>query len=283
MDHRRTDVLVTGVPRGGTTLAGALLDSLPDTVCLSEPPWQWHKSTGGQLDIGSDPTGEVFAKWLVGDFVDIRRRLLIGEEVLDRRRRDARPSTNYHPANSGSQPVSASDLSMRPVRGGELTTDFTLAIKHNGPYLTALRPLLRLQHFKVIALVRHPVDVIHSWRSLNLPVSRGKMQDAARCWPEMAAVTDSGDVLKRQVLIYDLICERLQSFRDQISILRYEDVCAAPGLISAAVGAKDMPDKQLITKPSRQVDAEQSEIIASALNAYGSHYRHFYPDLGASG
>ena len=30
-------LLLTGVPRSGTTLAAALLDQLEDTVCLSEP------------------------------------------------------------------------------------------------------------------------------------------------------------------------------------------------------------------------------------------------------
>ncbi len=276
---RHTNVLVTGVPRGGTTLVGALLDSLPDTICLSEPPWQWHKATGGKLDIGPDPTGDEFAKWLVGDCVDLRRRLLQGEEVMDRRGADNRPSTNYHAADAGSRSVLASGLALRPLKAGRLSVHFTLAIKHNGPYLTALGPLVRLGHFRIIGVVRHPVDVIHSWRSLKLPVSRGKMHDAARCWPEMAAVTESGEIMKRQVLIYDLICERLHRFRGQVQVLRYEDVCREPGLVTSAIGADMVADQDLIRQPSRQVDAEQRATITQAVKQYGRHYRHFYPDL----
>lgn len=275
---RPLDVLVTGVPRGGTTLVGALVDSLPDTICLSEPPWQWHRSTGGQLDIGPDPSGDIFAKWLVGDFVDIRRRLLCGEEVLDRRVKDDRSPTNYHAAAPAGMPAEASGFALKPVQNLGLTPDFTLAVKHNGPYLTALGPLLKLAHFVMIGVVRHPVDVIHSWRSLNLPVSRGKMHDAARCWPEMAKATESGDALKRQVLIYDLICQRLHACRDQMTVLRYEDVCAEPVLVARAVGSDALPNTALIAEPSRRADAEQRGIIGSALKAYGRHYRNFYPE-----
>lgn len=274
----RTDVLVTGVPRGGTTLVGALLDSLPDTVCLSEPAWHWHKATGGKLDIGPDPRGEVFAKWLVGDFVDLRRRLLNGEEILDRRSGDNRAPTNYHAAGPGGQNVAGAGVTVRRFSAARLEPDFTLAIKHNGPYLTALGRLVELDHFAIVGVVRHPVDVIHSWRSLDLPVSRGKMHDAARCWPEMAQATSGGDILQRQVLIYDLICKRLHTYRDRLTILRYEDVISDPARVALAVGSSSRPDTDIVGEPSRSVSAEQRSLIADALRQYGEHYRLFYPD-----
>ena len=34
------DLIISGIPRGGTTLTTALIDSLPNAVCLNEP--QWH-------------------------------------------------------------------------------------------------------------------------------------------------------------------------------------------------------------------------------------------------
>ncbi|MFW5815740.1 MAG: hypothetical protein ACOCVP_02690 [Wenzhouxiangella sp.] len=276
----RTDVLVTGVPRGGTTLVGALLDSLPDTVCLSEPAWQWHKATGGKLDIGPDPRGEVFAKWLVGDVVDLRRRLLAGEEILDRRSVDNRSPTNYHGASDDAGQTGCSGVQVRRFSPGRLEPDFTLAIKHNGPYLTALGPLLNLDYFTIIGVVRHPIDVIHSWRSLDLPVSRGKMHDAARCWPEMAQATAAGDLLKRQVLIYDLICQRLYACREQLTLLRYEDVLADPACVPRAIGVDTPPAPGLVGKPTRTVSEQQRRVIADALLRYGHHYRRFYPDAG---
>mgnify|MGYP003643657916 FL=1 len=275
---RRVNVLVTGIPRAGTTLVGALLDSLPNTVCLSEPPWHWHKSSGGKLDIGPDPTGEIFAKWLVGDFVTLRRKLVAGEPVQDRRSDNNQSLTNYYAARSSLEQSEHSAVHLKEFSAASLNEDFTLAIKHNGPYLSALGPLVELDFFTIIGLVRHPVDVINSWRALNLPVSRGKMHDAARCWPEMARATDNGEVLQRQGMIYDLICERLYSYRDRVSVLRYEDVVSDPACLARAVGSPSQPATELIGKPSRSVSEQEFALISDALLKYGRHYRLFYPE-----
>lgn len=275
---RRVNVLVTGIPRAGTTLVGALLDSLPNTVCLSEPPWHWHKSSGGKLDIGPDPTGEIFAKWLVGDFVTLRRKLLAGERIQDRRSDNNQSLTNYYSARSSLDQQDHQALHLKEFSAPSLSEDFTLAFKHNGLYLSALGPLVELDFFTIIGLVRHPVDVINSWRALNLPVSRGKMHDAARCWPEMARATDEGGVLQRQVMIYDLICERLYSYRDRVSVLRYEDVVREPACLARAVGNSSQPSTELIGKPSRSVSEQESALISAALLKHGRHYRLFYPE-----
>lgn len=272
------NVLVTGIPRAGTTLLGALLDSLPNTVCLSEPPWHWHRSTGGQLDIGPDPTGEVFAKWLVGDFIDLRRKLVDGESVRDRRSEINQPFTNYHSARSSAEQKKHSALQLRNFSLASLDAQFTLAIKHNGPYLTALGPLVDLEYFSIIGMVRNPVDVIHSWRSLNLPVSRGMMHDAARCWPEMAEATKSANTLKRQVMIYDLICKRLHAYRDRISILRYEDVIRDPSRVARVMNSPSQPDPGIIDRPSRSVSEKEHALITDAFSKYARHYRFFYAE-----
>jgi hypothetical protein len=271
-------VLITGIPRSGTTLAGALVDSLPDTVCLSEPPWHWHKATGGKLDIGPDPDGSNFAKWLVGDCVSLRNRLLAGDAVLDRRTASGRPLTNYHQATDGNATPERTQIGTSGFSASGLSPDFTLAIKHNGPYLTALGPLLDLAWFTIIALVRNPVDTLHSWRSLDLPVSRGKMHDAARCWPEMAAATAQGDVLQRQVMIYDLICQRLHAYRERVHIIQYEALQAEPGILCQVLGVLDRLDRTIVGKPSRQVSADERAVIVTALERFGKHFRVFYPD-----
>jgi hypothetical protein len=268
------NVLLTGIPRSGTTLAGALIDSLPDTVCISEPPWHWHRATGGKLDIGPDPDGSVFARWLVGDFVAMRAKLLRGETVQDRRAADAAPLTNYHDAGAGSAAATAT----RHFSRSGLSPDFTLAVKHNGPYLTALQQLLDLEWFTVVAIVREPVAVIHSWRSLKLPVSRGRMHDAARCWPELEQATSHGSVLQRQVRIYDLICQRLHLLRERIHIIRYEAMVEQPALLSSAIGAAVDCAPALISAPSRSVPPEEHALISAALQEHGSHYRLFYPE-----
>lgn len=37
---RIRNLIVTGIPRSGTTFTAAFVDGLDDAVCLSEPDWQ---------------------------------------------------------------------------------------------------------------------------------------------------------------------------------------------------------------------------------------------------
>ena len=113
-----------------------------------------------------------------------------------------------------------------------------------------------------------------------MPVSYGKMHDAARCWPEMEFATrDHLDVLERQVKIYDLICQRLYALRDRITIISYEKLVAEPRLAAEAVGAAAPPNLELIDKPSRLAPPDARDAIAKAFEMHGEHFARFYPDI----
>jgi hypothetical protein len=161
-----------------------------------------------------------------------------------------------------------------------LSQDFTLAAKHNGPYLSALPAIVDLGWFTVIAIVRNPLDVIHSWRSLSLRVSNGEMPDAVPGWPEMGGlVKENVDLLEKQVKMYDLMCQRLYSLRDQIHIVRYEEMLRNPNLLREPIGVVGPMDLTLIDKPSRTVPDDVRPVLLRALAIHGKHFTHFYSDL----
>jgi hypothetical protein len=261
------NVVVTGIPRAGTTLAAALIDSMPDTVCLSEPGWhQWSLLSQSSH----------YAKWLAGDFIELRKKLLAGEPVEDKRSLDGTAITNYHKVARHSQKPT-SQYRIVPITRPGLSQDFTLAAKHNGPYLSALPAIVDLGWFTVIAIVRNPLDVIHSWRSLSLRVSHGEMPDAVPGWPDMAGlVKENLDLLEKQVKMYDLMCQRLYSLRDQIHIVRYEAMLRNPNLLREAIGVPGPMDLTLIGKPSRTLPDEVRTALLRALSAHGKHISHFY-------
>lgn len=262
------NILLTGIPRSGTTLASALLDGLPDTVCLNEPDWQ---TTG----FSSNPNN--YAKWLVGDFIKIRRRLERCDPIPDRRAADGSAVTNYYKTDTATAAISQNFQTVRFTRPG-LTREFNLAIKHNGPYLGALPSIVDLEWFTVIAIMRHPVPVIHSWRSLQLPISRGQMPNAVGYWQEMAQLTAAPmELLEKQVRMYDLMCRRIYELRSMIHILAYEQMIAAPQLLCEYSGIDATLDSSLITGPSREVPAEEGKIIMNALHRHGEYWRYFYP------
>ena len=70
------DIILTGIPRAGTSLAAQLIDMQVDSVCLGEPEWQRpHPSLDARQ----------FTEAIRHDFADIRQKLLAGIPVKDRR------------------------------------------------------------------------------------------------------------------------------------------------------------------------------------------------------
>jgi hypothetical protein len=261
------DIIVTGIPRSGTTLTAALIDSLPDTVCLNEPLWHTARVAA---------TPEDFAKWLIGDFTQLRGKLQRGEPVPDRRAPSGEAVTNYY--KPGQQMENTFEVV--PLTRAGLSGRFTLAIKHNGPYLAVLKPLVDLDYFTVIAIVRHPVEAIASWRALSLPISRGEMPNATPYWPQMAEVCRSPiDLLEKQVKMYDLMCRRLHHLREHIHIIPYETLIRRPDSLCDALGVKADLATKLIDKPKRHLAEDEAAMIAQALKRHGRFYREFYPDL----
>lgn len=244
-----TNIILTGIPRAGTTLAAARLDAKPDTVCLNEPSWQ-HPHPA--LD------AKGFALAIREDFVSLRQRLLAGEAVTDRRTSDGTALTNYY--DTGTDNEMHERFVMYPLVRKGLSPNFTLAIKHNGPYLAVLPELIALRSFEIRAVIRHPLSVIRSWRRLALPVSVGEMPSAAPYWPELKIVLESHmDLLEKQVRMYELMLSRLLQHAHHITLMRYEDM------------RWEEASRQVSSQPT-----EEDRAILTALKQYTPRALEFY-------
>src|ERR1700739_4633624 len=148
------DLIVTGIPRSGTSLAAAIIDQIPNAVCLSEPDHQVRLMEAAK-------TAKEFVADLGVDFDAIRRTLLVGGSVLDRRGEGGRPVTNYfEPRASHGHRGSAYSV-LATSRSG-ISPDFLLGIKHNALYAAVLPEIARTARFRIVAIVRDPVSVILS-------------------------------------------------------------------------------------------------------------------------
>ena len=276
-DQNPRNIIITGIPRSGTTLTAALIDSLPNTVCLNEPAWQTAKKH-------SSP--QAFARWLAEDFVEVRQKLLRGDPIPDSRSHEGLAVTNYYrPGNkinhgNKTHPMENTYRIVPFTRPG-LTRDFTLAIKHNSPYLAVLKPLIDLECFTIIVIIRHPVEVIHSWRSLTLPVSEGKLPNAEPYWPQMAQLARTPmDLLEKQIRIYDLICKRIYHLCKDVHILTYEDLIQSPHRLCEHIGVTgNMATNLIERKKNIHVPEAERELIVQALKKYGEYFVHFYPEI----
>lgn len=219
------NILITGIPRAGTTLAASLLDAQSNSVCLNEPAWH-HPHP--KLDAAG------FARAIKADVTELRTRLLSGVPVLDRRAADGSALTNYYGTGTKKNFV------MHPLVRKNLTPDFTLGIKHNGPYLAVLPELIALGSFEIRAVIRHPLPVLRSWRRLSLPISQGQMPNAIAYWPEMKSLTEATmDLLEKQVRMLDLMVARIRQYEQHLTLVRYEDITHDDGQLSSQTSTED--------------------------------------------
>lgn len=274
-------LLITGIPRSGTTLAAALIDGAPDSYCLSEPDEQ----VGLML---ASENAEVFVDRLAALLEAVRQTLLAGGKVADRRAVDGRPLTNYF-ADPGPDGQRETTYTLRLAGREGLPPDFLLASKHNALYVAVLPQLVRSGRFRILALVRDPVDALMSWRSLALPISSGRLPAAERFWEDMRELTLSAlDLTEKQILICDLFCRRFAAWRHALSMLRYESLVSQPEVLFSAAGLAKVPlASGLITTPRidsadaacvRQSLAEQVRRLAVQGRLPG--ICHFYPAYG---
>jgi len=231
------NVIITGVPRGGTTLAASKLDAEPDSVCLNEP--EWHRPN-------KDLSAGGFAQAIMKDFYYLREKMLAGEPVMDRRLEDGSAPTNYY----GSE----KKLVNYPLVKKVLTRDFTLGIKHNGPYMAVLPELAALREFEIYAVIRHPLPVIRSWRRLKLPISDGRMPNATPYWPEMKAICNTQiDLLEKQVHMLDAMFARIDQYQKQLTILRYEEFAEGKNQRSDELTPEDSEIVKMLKKNASNV------------------------------
>lgn len=213
------NIALTGVPRGGTTLACQLLQRCDDAVALFEP-----------MDVAAWPRGDYAAALAraLGFYAEVREQIARDGTAPSKQVTGRLPDNSFGAARDahGLRELIAAPglirLEPRPAPG------FTLVIKHNAAF-TALLPELATQ-LRTLAIVRHPLSVLASWHSVNLPVRNGRIPAGERLDPELAASLDAQhDRLARQLLVLDWFFSRFDRLLPAQDVLRYEDVVASQG------------------------------------------------------
>ncbi len=252
------NLIVTGLPRAGTTLTAALLDGLADTVCINEPKWQsrWSREGGSRAD---------YVERIVSDFARVRETLLDGGTLAARVRADGGPLTNYFDAARNRLPVGLATLSR-----ASLPPDFLLAMKHNAHYACVLPDLAAQGDVAVLAIIRDPVATLASWRSLDLPVSKGRMPAAEPYWPELRGIIQStDDLLVRQARMLELLFARFDALKQRIAIVKLEDVIADPLTFARLLGRAQKTEVPIT--PSRIASSLSNDERAQIETAVASH------------
>jgi hypothetical protein len=246
------NLIITGIPRSGTTLAAAIVDQSPDALCLSEPDHHVDLMNGAA-------TAAEFVRQLCLDFDAIRRTILAGGFVLDRRCPDGTPVTNYFTSNmlDGRRKPA---FVIRGITRPALSPDFVLGVKHNALYSAVLPEIVQSGCFRVVAIIRDPVAVLKSWRSLDLPISRGRLPAGERFWPELHALGRADlDLTDKQIRICDLLLGRFEHFADRIVVVPYEVFVTDPARLLAAAAIPISTSSQVDAVRRRMPTSEHAD------------------------
>jgi hypothetical protein len=302
------NILITGLPRSGTTLTCELLGSLPDTIALDEPL--------DRVQLAGDPRAPS-SRGAFGPLRD-RVRARLGRARPSGPSAPPSPSPNdvtrrlerfvRHTRQSAlergmvrtksvegqvigrkiSDERDESGARLRLIEVGEvavnkpLSPEFVLAIKHCGGFTAVLEALTI--RFPVFGLVRNPLSVLGSWQSVPMPIRDGHIPLAEWLNPllaqELVAIDDPTD---RQFYILEWFFGRFVRLLPANSVVRYEDIVASGGraleAISPGAAGLERPLADRNLDRARGDDPATIRALAGRLlSTDGSWWRFYQPE-----
>ena len=212
------NLLITGIPRSGTTLACWLINQLPNSVALAEP------MNVAALTKASDAKAQLLE---IDRFIgEVRQLALMGQPLPGKVIKGG--GSNSFPSAPGGHRRSMVVASAKVEVNKTLQSDFLLAIKHPNAF-AALLPVLA-GSFECCATVRNPLSVLASWETIQAPVNRGRAPYAEATDPKLRATLDRlSSVIDRQLALLDWYFQTFTSTLSDDRVIRYEDVIGSNG------------------------------------------------------
>ncbi len=238
------DVVLTGVPRSGTTLTCNLLNKLPDTVALHEPMQG--------LDRGDSTDPRELSQGVKRFFGEQRASIRERGRALSRNIDGSVPDNPFGTDRSAKGVRQHVDALGEIVIDKELSDDFMLVIKHTNRFAPILEGLVEL--FPVYALVRNPLATLASWQTIDAGIRRGRSGSAGRFAPDLRAQMDRlDDELDRQIRLLGWFWEQFHRHLPERFIIRYEDLIASGGRALRVV----RPEAERLAEPLESRNANQ--------------------------
>ena len=263
------NILLTGVPRSGTTLTCRLLNQLPNVVALHEPMEVRH--------FASDPDDKHKLQ-RIHTFLHQNRRLIEKKGCAMSVHRDGVVPENpviEAKDNSGRRELCISRGQIKIP--GPFSAASLLVIKHPSVF-TGMLPLL-VSEFQIFATIRNPLSVLGSWMSVPFGVSDGHVPAAegvdAKLKADLAGISE---VLPRQIHLLSWFFEQYATYLPESHIIRYEDVIQSNGrALSALTDAAINIETTLESRNRNKLyDAEAMKVAGEALLQSDGGYWKFY-------
>ncbi len=270
----KSNNLITGIPRSGTTLITSLIADNHKAVVFSEP--EWLKSI--RL---SSVTSKEFTKELMNQISSLRTDIDQNKPLkLKINKATQKTPTNYYQRDKSGEVITIKNEECVYLEKEFAKHPFY--IKSNAQFTACLSDLIQSNAFKIYCIIRNPISCIMSWRSLKIPVSYGNMKIAEKYSTTFSDFTSgSTDLLHKQVLIIDWFYREFFNQSESVEIIKYEDLLTdTQGIISQITGNQSPNiDKLVSGNKNKYYDHSEKQLIQDCLIKYGHHYKKFYENL----
>ena len=271
--NNRRNIILTGLPRSGTTLTCHLLNKLPDTVALTEPI-----APGKFTDLM--PDYEAVACGVERFFRRIRRMALEEGEVISKHVGGEIPDNSFGWPDATGERKTVLEKGRISV-SKPLQPDFALIVKQPGLF-TAILPTL-VERFPCYAIVRNPLSVLASRTSLGRPADRHPQDrlSAAQMYDEdlrSEMVSIPRGTLEWRLRMMSWSFERFRRHLPAQNVIRYEEIVDSGGrtldvMVPSADGlAVPLESKNLNRLYDRDGMLRLGEKLLESDGAYWSFY-----------
>jgi hypothetical protein len=187
---RSRNVLITAIPRSGSSLFVNLVNQIPNCVALNEIS---------------------YTPMLFRLFRTLRKKIERGEPVINKYSADGQLATN----------TIIQDTHLEERTMNVQNNDFLIAHKLTTIYLNRLEELVR-SNWRIWVLVRHPLYALSSWKRCPAHFTITQLNPPH---PSLAHIEFSSDDIDiRRVEAWNHYARRIHNLRNSLEIVRYEDL-----------------------------------------------------------
>jgi ribosome-associated protein YbcJ (S4-like RNA binding protein) len=259
------DIIITGIPRSGTTLTCHLLNKLPGVVALHEPMHP-PKFFGAPFD-------EIITE--IKRFFDAQRDSILNNgTAISKSVSGAVPDNPVGKVDerTGKREVKINGRTILVTK--PLGQDFKLAIKHPSMFTALIKPVD--DNFPCFAIIRNPLSVLLSWNSVPYSQSNGHAPAAEAFDSNLSdSLKKEKNVYARQLILLDWFFSKYKSTLTYQQILRYEDIVATGGKALAVIAeSANQLNEPLTSKNTNKLYNLENRyhFLDMLLNCNGSYF-----------
>ncbi|GBL59846.1 Sulfotransferase family protein [Pseudomonas citronellolis] len=259
------DLLITGLPRSGTSHLCRLLSERRDTVIINEPAEVFPVLTAGATPWGIPRL-----------YGELRRDLLAGLSVPNKHV-EGRLVDDTAREGDRRQPYSVQ------LQGAS----FTLGTKNTLAYLSRLPGLLRaMPDATCIALIRHPYDSLSSWKRTFEHLRTAAVQTQPIGHPDDPGLSGWQRKMLREVMACDylpvrralwwryLACQLLE-MEAHLRWTRYEDLISKPSdMVDCLLGSAPLPELVPLPCLGDEMDERERDLVAAVVSDVAESLRY---------